>query len=857
MRRLSLTLMAMLYGIAIFYARPAYRGTTRVVQPDGTSVTIRLVGDEYLHYNTTADGYSLFCRDDGAYVYAQLNDEGQLAPTALLAHDAAERTAEERSYVERVGRLIPQMTAQAAQMRRNNRAAQARALSQSRAPLYDYSKFRGLVLLVEYNDCSFTYNDYASIMEEMINADDYTGNSRTNISESGIRCTGSVRDYYRDNSNGQFVPSFDVVGPVKVNRSQYEAQGTQNGIQLMVDACTAADSLVNFKDYDVDGDGKVDMVYFIFAGLASYVQGNDSRLLWPHQYDISYVRNVRKDGVYLGRYACSTELLGTKDWAMLEGIGTMCHEFSHVLGLPDFYDTGNQYEGQCVTPDTWSVMANGADFNYGRTPCGFSLFERYALGFATPQVISEADTLTLEALHECNTGYRLNTPVKKESFFIENRQKVKWDSGLPGHGMLIFRVDSTNNSAWTFSNTVNDNPDHPYYELLRAGGVKSSAYSVSVGSSSDPFPGTRGVRTINNETSPSLKTWSGKYNSLAFRNIKESDGVITFEAYEVDVLTSIRFTKDNYRLSIGSTLQLTIEKDPETATCMLSFVSDNEEIASVDDAGIVTALSEGVAHITVTANDKLTATCTVMVSHLKVAPDIASFRTMEEGTDALLVLTDAQVLYVYDGDIYLRDATGSLVLSGTGLGVSKNDVLNGSIIGRLAHNNLMPQFTPADGESEAECLTISSGGQARPYEVFGEQLTAGHYADMVVARGLTLVRDGGVFAVVGDHRVRLWNKFQIKSPKISLPSKIDGKYYDITAIYGTDVVNGEVIDELYLLSSPVESEDPVGIVTPITSSDVTDFLLRETEQAYNLQGQRVGADYKGIVVKGGRKYLKK
>ena len=847
----------MLYGIAIFYARPAYRGTTRVVQPDGTSVTIRLVGDEYLHYNTTTDGYSLFCRDDGAYVYAQINEEGQLEPTALLAHDAGERKAEERSYVERVGRLVPQMTAQTEQIRRQNRAAYARALSQSRAPLYDYSKFRGLVVLVEYNDCSFTYNDYADIMEEMINADDYTGNSRTNIYDYGITCTGSVRDYYRDNSNGQFVPTFDVVGPVKVNRSQYYAQGTQNGIQLMVDACTAADSLVNFKDYDIDGDGRVDMIYFIFAGLASYVQGNDGRLLWPHQSDIGYARNVRKDGVYLGRYACSTELFGSKDWAVLEGIGTMCHEFSHVLGLPDFYDTGNLYDGECVNPDTWSVMANGADHNYGRTPCGFSLFERYALGFATPQVISEADTLTLEALHACNTGYRLNTPVKKEFFFIENRQKVKWDSALPGHGMLIFRVDSTNNAAWTYNNAVNDNPSHPYYELLRAGGVKSNAYYVSIGSSSDPFPGTRGVRTINNETSPSLKTWSGKYNNLGFRNIKESSGVITFEAYEVDVLTSIRFAKDNYRLSIGSTLQLTTEKDPESAHCMLSFVSDNEEIASVDDAGIVTALSEGVAHITVIANERLTATCTVTVSLLNVASDIASFRAMEEGTDALLLLTDAQVLYVYDGDIYLRDATGSLVLSGTGLDVIKNDVLNGSIVGRLSYNNLMPQLVPADGESEAESLTISSGGQARPYEVFGEQLTAGRYADMVVARGLTLVRDGGVFAVVGDHRVRLWNKFQIKSPKISLPSKIDGKYYDITAIYGTDVVNGEVIDELYLLSSPVESEDPVGIVSPKTSSDGTDFLLRETEQAYNLQGQRVGADYKGIVVKGGRKYLKK
>jgi len=147
--------MAMLLGTAIFFARPAYRGTTRVLQPDGTSVSIRLVGDEYLHYNTTSDGYSLVRRDDGAYVYARLSAVGELEPTTMLAHDESARTAEERGYLKRVGRLRPQLTTEAEQMRRQNRAQRARQLSQNKANLYDYSKFRGLVLLVEYNDCSF------------------------------------------------------------------------------------------------------------------------------------------------------------------------------------------------------------------------------------------------------------------------------------------------------------------------------------------------------------------------------------------------------------------------------------------------------------------------------------------------------------------------------------------------------------------------------------------------------------------------------------------------------------------------------------------------------------------------------
>ena len=851
MRRLTLTIMAMLLGVAIFYARPAYRSITRVSQPDGSTVDVRLVGDEYLHYNVTTDGYSLIRRDDGAFVYAQLNDEGQLEPTTMLAHDVNERSTEEHKYLKKVGRLLPQPTTQAEQMRNQNQVQRARMLSQRRAALYDYSQFRGLVLLVEYNDCPFRYNDYADIMEDMINADNYTGNNRTNISSYGIRCTGSIRDYYRDNSDGIFVPTFDVVGPVKVDRSQYYINSMRNATQLMVDACTAADSLVNFSDYDVDGDGMVDMIYFIFSGLGSYIQGNDSRLLWPHQYDISYDRNVRMDGVRLGRYACSTELFGTNEWSVLEGIGTMCHEFSHVLGLPDFYDTGNQYDGECVTPDTWSVMATGADHNYGRTPCGFSLFERYALGFATPQLISTEGIFSLEALNKSNTGYRLNTPVRKEFFMIENRQKSKWDSALPGHGMLIFRVDSTNNGVWNY-NSVNDNPDHPYYELLRAGGVKSDGYSVSAASSSDPFPGSQRVTTINNDTSPNLKTWTGKKpNFLGLRNISERNGIITFETYNVNILTSISFPSDSYKLSVGTQLQLTTIAEPESASSYeLSFVSDNDSVATVDDEGLVTALNEGVANITAIANDSITATCTVTVTLLNEVPDIASFLAMDEGDDALLLLTDAQVLYVFNDEIYLRDATGSIIFKGTGLSVSKYDVLNGSILGKLTYNNLMPQLIPADGELITQDISISSGETPLPKEIFGDELTADRYADMVLVKGLTLVRDGGIFAVIGDRRVRLWNKFQIKSPKISLPSNIVGKFYDVTAIYGTDVVNGEIIDELYVLSSPVEGEDPDAISAPLAKEP-------SSQARYNLYGQKVGKYYKGIVVKSGHKFIQK
>ena len=89
---------------------------------------------------------------------------------------------------------------------------------------------------------------------------------------------------------------------------------------------------MNYKYYDRYGDGTVDMVFFLFAGGGSNFSGNDSRLLWPHA---STVLSKSLDGVRFGRYACSTELYGRPQSKIIDGIGTICHEFSHVLGIAD------------------------------------------------------------------------------------------------------------------------------------------------------------------------------------------------------------------------------------------------------------------------------------------------------------------------------------------------------------------------------------------------------------------------------------------------------------------------------------------------------------------------------------------
>ena len=831
-------LMTMLLGVASVWARPALKGTIRVEQPDGSSLNLRLLGDEFLHWNTTADGYSVVKNQQGYYVYARL-EQGQLVPTALTAHDAEQRSAQELDFLKQTGRVKPQPSSEAAQLVRQTQQSRAEALRAN----YDYAHFKGLVLLVEYNDCPFTYSNYHDIMEGMINEDEYTGNSYTNFNNPWggggyIQCTGSMRDYFRDNSNGIFVPTFDIIGPVKINRSQYySGQNTQsdpNGktrrsVQLMVDACTAADSLVNFKDYDVNNDGKVDMIYFIFSGLPSYIQGNDSRLLWPHQYDISYSQNVRKDGVQLGRYACSTELYGYQsyNWSILEGIGTMCHEFSHVLGLPDFYDTDNMYDEACINPSEWSVMAAGADFDYVRRPCGYSLYERYALGFATPDVISEPGNYQLEYIAQSNQGFRINTPVKNEYFLLENRQLNKWDAKLPGHGMLVFRVDSTNAYMWT-GNSVNDNPDHPYYELIRAKGEKwSQGYIVDSGT--DPFPGTGKVTELDNETEPAnLKTWAGKDAYFGLSDISEQDGIISFNAFDAYVLSSITL-REEIAVGVGTSLQLTPQRKPLAAPCTLVWTSDNEDVATVSQDGMVTGIGEGTAHVTVTANDELSATCLVTVSRCDLADNVAAMCALEEGSEALLVLKDAQVLYVYDKNVYLRDASGAIVLNDMGLGLKNSNKVEGSVYGRLTLSNGMPVLTAVEGKTTPNGINIEDGEEPEPISLHISQLTPDRYSEKVFVTKVQLISDGGIFAVLGDKRVRLYNTLKVSGVKV--PTDLT-KRYDVTAIFGTNTMGDEVIDELYLLKTPVKANYTAltGIALPeaITLAEGRTYQLEAT-----------------------------
>ena len=510
-------LLLLFVGLVCLGAKaiPADSTPMQVTQPDGTTLTVVLHGDEFVHYNTTVDGYTIIKNGAGYYTYATV-DDGRLVASDRIARDVAQRTPADRAALAKIpkGLTDPSKVRAGSQMLGRRNAAMHRVGADG---LMDYDNFRGLIILINYTDKKFSMNDANSFYNDMVNTHDYTGYQSP---RGWVPMTGSVRDYYYDNSNHIFDPVFDVVGPVDVPYTCTYPQGTDNGDAVFASALMAADEFVDFNDYDSDGDGYVDMVFFLVAGYSANYSGNNENYLWPHMYYLWQAPPL--DGVGFWLYACSTEMAGWENyWADVNGIGTFCHEFGHVLGLPDLYDTDYSGSGgESRDPGGWSVMAGGSGNNFGRNPVGYSLYERYALGFTTPELIVEGGDYTMQALDESNKGYRLNTPTENEYFLIENRQAGKWDRFLPGHGMMVARVDSTNERIWE-QNEVNCNPNRMYFELLRA-------KYTGQDSGSDPFPGTGAVTTITNFTRPSLLTWDGKFNEFIIKDIAENNRLITF-----------------------------------------------------------------------------------------------------------------------------------------------------------------------------------------------------------------------------------------------------------------------------------------------------------------------------------------
>ena len=302
-------------------------------------------------------------------------------------------------------------------------------------------------------------------------------------------------------------------------------------------------------------------------------------------------------------------------------------------------------------------------------------------------------------------------------------------------------------------------------------------------------------------------------------------------------------------LPVGVAKQLKAVITPAYAQNLLTWSSDDETIATVDDNGVVKGISKGTITIRLKSDNDVEATCQVTVKELPVY-SIAAFKQQELGTAMLLNLIDAEVLYVYQNDAYVRGATGSIILDNKKLNLKKNDRVNGAVMLMLDSRNKMSVAMSAE-DTSADGLYVTAGGDVQPREVTIDELTEADYCDYVLVKAGKLKSESGVWVVNAndEKKARLRNTFKVTG--ISLKD-YEGNYYDIPAIYGTNVVNGSVINELYMLTTPTKVEAPTGIMQIVSSLDDN-----ANSPTYNMAGQRVSNNFKGLIIKDGKKFMSK
>lgn len=492
MKRIFPSLVVMTMSVALM-AVPARRGWQTRTQADGTTIEVQTIGDEFYHYTINREGKQV--REvNGMY---QVIGE---APTPAVAKARHAKGVARRQRKE-IG------------------------VTPNAAP-------KGVVILVNFSNKSMQSGHTQATFDEMCNSLNCTVNG-------GYPSAGQ---YFADQSNGTYRPQFDVFGPVTLSRNvaYYGTDGSEEGddqhaTDAVVEGCRLANEqfTINWADYDSDNDGYVDFVYVIYAGKGQ-ADGGTSETIWPHNWEVSSARQYgsctytaaqcKLGGKTIENYAMSSELSGNS----LGGIGTLCHEFGHVMGMPDFYDTnyGTNYDNN-LTPCDWDVMDGGAYNGDGHCPPNYSPWEKEFFGWATTiNPGNEGQNLTLYANGTQNyqpyqittNGNYVGPTTAGLRYYIENRQAVGWDAPLTGHGMLLWKV-TFNATKWT-DNEPNNTANNPYYTVVSAYGNKIGWDGTTDNCPKNTFPGTKNVTSYTGITGKPLL------------NIAESNQVVTLTYIE-------------------------------------------------------------------------------------------------------------------------------------------------------------------------------------------------------------------------------------------------------------------------------------------------------------------------------------
>lgn len=519
MKKLYLMLsMLFAFGIAA-NAVPAKKLQKVITLANGTQVSVELRGDEYLSWWEGTDGTAYRTTATDENVFEAFDLEAQ-KPAA-----AARRARTEQGRVARLARVKNSLKGADDKMR---------GLGGDHITYKGVKK--GLVVLVDFKNKKFADGHDLEYYKNVINGKDFTNE------EEGY--VGSVRDYFLAQSNGQFELDFDVVGPVTMSKN-YGYYGNDGAYQkdekvyeMIKEASDAIQDQVNLKDYDWDGDGEADQVFFLYAGLGQ-ASGGTASTIWPHESELRYwpCGVLSYSTGKINTYACANELQPETQGSsryISAGIGTICHEFSHCLGFADMYDTSG---GGGYGMSVFDVMDQGSYNGNGFVPCNYTAFERIYAGWVEPiELIDPATVKDMKSVSDYGRPFIMyNYKNTNEYFLLENRQNTGWDKGLYGsNGLLITHVNYVP-SRWA-NNIVNSSKEKiQCCTVVNADGSREISNTLSLQGDLYPYE-EKGV-TMNDEFTDESEPAAKLYNKnsdnsyalgIPITQIKRSKGSISF-----------------------------------------------------------------------------------------------------------------------------------------------------------------------------------------------------------------------------------------------------------------------------------------------------------------------------------------
>lgn len=506
---LLLSLLAVFCNISA-NAVSAYPELIDFRQPDGKIVKVRMLGDEYVKFAETEDGYTLIYGDEGALVYADLDNNNELVPSGFRATNINDRPQDVCLFLTQKSRKLSYSISQIERFKESMTSIRRSPKDRtSRMPVTGQKKF--LTILVEFSDVKFknTKDEFYNLLNE----EGYSADG----------AFGSVRDFYLENSFGQLDINTDVAGIYTLpNSRDYYGKNTPmsdyNAREMAIEAIGMADLDVNLSDYDNDKDGIIDGVHIIYAGCGEEA-GGGANCIWAHSSSVNYTG----DGVSTYRYSCSPEIRGASPYGGITRIGVICHELGHVLGCKDYYDTNYGTDGQYPGCGEWDLMASGSWNNDGAIPAHFNPFVKiydYQWGVACNGNVPGEFTL---GSHSPDGFVRIDTKTDGEFFLLEYRSQKGFDSAIPGHGLMIYR-SSGNMDRMSF-NTLNAKHRQQFYIVSASSPLElpnedpKSYGSVDASATFSDFSNHMAFTDV---TVPSMKSWDGVETDCPVTEITEN-----------------------------------------------------------------------------------------------------------------------------------------------------------------------------------------------------------------------------------------------------------------------------------------------------------------------------------------------